>query len=599
MKHLLLILAVLLFSTRAHAWWNEDWPSRLPISVEAVKGTNPAAANLTQVPVLIRLHAGNFEDFFSIKEDLSDLRLVGPDDKTEIPFQVDHFDLMSQVLLIWVVLPEFSVDKPNKLFLYYGNQNAAQLDNARINFGNAAAVLHFNDMSGVAADASLSGSVVALTEATVSQNGMVGRATAFSKESQLSVQLNKPWKQSDGGAVSFWLKGADSSDGNVLSLSNTANINLQFMANELQLSVGAEKFSVPGTAEKGRWHHVGLRVDSGNLEVLINGELKATASLSSVASAEFTNIIFGKTAAGNGFQGELDEVAVIASATTKEQLSWAYKNQGMGDASVTVSGAEQLGTGGHAAVYGVIINSMDHISWVVVAIMAVMMVIGWIIMVAKWLYLRAVNADNRAFLKEYAKLGNRDPAMLDYDPKDNEDEYSDMHPITQAIFGPHDRYQSSPIFHLFHRGMKEVKTRLGTSLSAQGSGHLTPQAVSTIRAALDAQMTREIQKMQSKMTFLTMSVSGGPFIGLFGTVAGVMITFGAIAAAGDVNINAIAPGVAAALVATVGGLLVAIPAMFGYNWLSGLIKDAIADMRVFADEYVAKLAEYYQEQDSV
>ena len=55
-------------------------------------------------------------------------------------------------------------------------------------------------------------------------------------------------------------------------------------------------------------------------------------------------------------------------------------------------------------------------------------------------------------------------------------------------------------------------------------------------------MTREIQTMQAKMTFLTMSVSGGPFIGLFGTVAGVMITFGAIAAAGDVNINAIAPG---------------------------------------------------------
>ncbi|HMU66543.1 MAG TPA: MotA/TolQ/ExbB proton channel family protein, partial [Cellvibrionaceae bacterium] len=69
----------------------------------------------------------------------------------------------------------------------------------------------------------------------------------------------------------------------------------------------------------------------------------------------------------------------------------------------------------------------------------------------------------------------------------------------------------------------------------------------------------------------------------------------AIAAAGDVNINAIAPGVSAALVATVGGLLVAIPAMFGYNFLAGIIKDTIADMRVFADEYVAKLAEYYGE----
>src|SRR5208282_2325642 len=90
------------------------------------------------------------------------------------------------------------------------------------------------------------------------------------------------------------------------------------------------------------------------------------------------------------------------------------------------------------------------------------------------------------------------------------------------------------------------------------------------------------------------SIAGGPFLGLLGTVVGVMITFAAIAAQGDVNVNAIAPGIAAALVATVAGLAVAIPALFGYNYLITQIKDATADMQVFVEEFVTRIAEIYE-----
>ncbi|MBC7994710.1 MAG: MotA/TolQ/ExbB proton channel family protein, partial [Rhizobacter sp.] len=72
---------------------------------------------------------------------------------------------------------------------------------------------------------------------------------------------------------------------------------------------------------------------------------------------------------------------------------------------------------------------------------------------------------------------------------------------------------------------------------------------------------------------------------------GVMITFAAIAAAGDVNVNAIAPGIAAALVATVAGLAVAIPALFGYNYLTSKISELTSDMQVFIDELVTRIAE--------
>ena len=74
-----------------------------------------------------------------------------------------------------------------------------------------------------------------------------------------------------------------------------------------------------------------------------------------------------------------------------------------------------------------------------------------------------------------------------------------------------------------------------------------------------------------------------------------MITFAAIAAAGDVNVNSIAPGIAAALVATVAGLAVAIPSLFGYNYLLARVKNATSDMHVFIDEFVTRMAEYYEE----
>jgi biopolymer transport protein ExbB len=99
------------------------------------------------------------------------------------------------------------------------------------------------------------------------------------------------------------------------------------------------------------------------------------------------------------------------------------------------------------------------------------------------------------------------------------------------------------------------------------------------------------------MVLLTIAISGGPFLGLLGTVVGVMITFAAIAAAGDVNVNAIAPGIAAALVATVAGLAVAIPALFGYNWLLTRIKNVGATLQVFGDELVTKVAEAYADEN--
>ena len=94
---------------------------------------------------------------------------------------------------------------------------------------------------------------------------------------------------------------------------------------------------------------------------------------------------------------------------------------------------------------------------------------------------------------------------------------------------------------------------------------------------------------------LAVNISGAALLGLLGTVIGVMITFAVIAKSGQVEVNSIAPGIAGALLATVAGLAVAIPCLFSYSYISTRIKDAIIDMQIFIDEFIAKVAEFYPE----
>ena len=149
----------------------------------------------------------------------------------------------------------------------------------------------------------------------------------------------------------------------------------------------------------------------------------------------------------------------------------------------------------------------------------------------------------------------------------------------------------SPLFHLYHVGSEEIRSRLGNGKDrARG---LSARSIQAIRASLESGLVRENQRMNKGLIFLTISIAGGPYVGLLGTVVGVMITFAIIAKSGEVDVNSIAPGIASALLATVAGLIVAIPALFIYSYLSSRIKDLIAAMQVFIDEFIAKMAEFY------
>jgi len=229
--------------------------------------------------------------------------------------------------------------------------------------------------------------------------------------------------------------------------------------------------------------------------------------------------------------------------------------------------------------------------WTVISVLLVMFFWSVWIMIGKSFLLTRVSKGNGHFLGEFHKVrGDTAAVERRFASKQPEKEGAAF----ESNLEENDEFGASTLYQLYHHGMREVMTRLeGKSAGAARATVLSAAAIESIRATMDASMTRMTQGLTSQMVMLTIAISGGPFLGLLGTVIGVMITFAAIAATGDVNVNAIAPGTAAALVATVAGLGVAIPCLFGYNWLNTRIKEIVADMRVFSDEFVARIAEQY------
>ncbi len=193
-----------------------------------------------------------------------------------------------------------------------------------------------------------------------------------------------------------------------------------------------------------------------------------------------------------------------------------------------------------------------------------MAVMSWVVMVERITYVTRTRKANAVFMSMYNRLRG--------DVMNMEKQFQLTPPISSSWATPHSTASTSSAVH-----------ELSVRQEEEGNHPLSEETLEAIKATLDAAQIEEVQALDKGVVLLTISIAGGPFIGLLGTVLGVMITFASIALAGDVNVNAIAPGIAAALLATVTGLAVAIPALFGYNYISTQNSDVIAKTQIFGD----------------
>ena len=235
--------------------------------------------------------------------------------------------------------------------------------------------------------------------------------------------------------------------------------------------------------------------------------------------------------------------------------------------------AEKQSHGGGTLFF--IISKVEAVDAFIIALcMALLGLASWV-MVTKSRYIGAAQRGNTAFLKRFRRMSLIEEFVSLRD--------SLQHGRPDAAGMRH-----SPLAHLFEAGIEELELR---HKAGEPRKPLSAEAVESLRAAVDAVQVEENQKLDKWMVLLTIAISGGPFIGLLGTVMGVMNTFGGVAIAGDVNVNAIAPGIAAALLATIAGLACAIPSLFGYNYLNSQISSLADEMRVFVDRLITRLAE--------
>jgi biopolymer transport protein ExbB len=605
---LTLALALLAAPVASQAWWNDDWSFRKEISFDLT----PTAANITgtptDVPVLIRLHVGNFAYFADTQPDGADLRFIAADDKTPLKFHIERYDPATQLAFVWVRLPQLGGGtNTGKVFLYYGNPDAPPAADAAGTYDAAqAAVFHFAENAGAEARDSTgyqnhpSASSVELHPTSLIAGGirLEGASTLAIPPSPSLRLVPRP-----GATLSAWVRidvpqqdayvAALEADGRELVL----GINGMQAFARLAGPAGPVAVQQTGGELTRGWHHLAVRAGDGRLTLFLDGADAGGVDVE-VPEIAGTLTVGGAAAGGRFLTGEIDELQFSATARSADWIRAAVASQGI-ESKLVVYGGDAQKDSGDVSYFAVTLRNVTVDGWVVIAILMLMFIGSLIVMTGKGLFLARVRGANAAFLREFHRQRD-DPTALDRSvaPKSEAEESafeeSGESQFTTALFGDPDRFGASTLFRLYHHGVREISKRLeGQAAGAERTRILSAQSIEAIRATMDASHTRMTQRLSSQMVLLTICISGGPFLGLLGTVVGVMITFAAIAASGDVNINAIAPGTAAALAATVAGLAVAIPCLFGYNYLNTRIKEITADMRVFVDEFVTQLAEHY------
>jgi biopolymer transport protein ExbB/TolQ len=203
---------------------------------------------------------------------------------------------------------------------------------------------------------------------------------------------------------------------------------------------------------------------------------------------------------------------------------------------------------------------------VIIVCLAIFSIFAWYMMVFKGLQMRRAKRLNQHFDSEFR--------------------------AQQTVLGIFDRrlqVNGCPFFAVYQEGCTELDTRLKGGASQARKSLVSLKSMEHIKRTVEGAVARESLKLESGLILLALAVSGAPFLGLLGTVWGVMDTFARVGQMGRADLPTMAPGVSAALVTTVAGLLVAIPSMFGYNGLVHTLRVRTVELDNFAQELVSKM----------
>lgn len=578
------------------AWWDKAWTGRKSIEIKATEAGRPEGA----ATVLVRLHEGNFP-FTMLKEDGSDLRVLADDHKTELPFHLERYDALMNEAFLWVRLPEFKEGAdPSKVWLYFGNAVAENAGSSKDTYPEPALlVYHFAERGAPPRDYSTKENT-ASTAPTPTEGALIGAGAILFGTNGMKIPASDSLKWEAGSqlTVMAWVKPSAPANDAVLYRREEGGNAFVFGVDEgvayveVKDASGTTRSSGGEPIGEGAWRHLAAVAGAGKIDLLVDGKPYATLARGMPALAG-PALIGATPETGGGFAGEIDEFQIHGVPLDTALIGFLAASQSGSPESQTLVavGADEGGEGGghnetleHLMLFGDIAENMMFDGWVAIGVCIIMMIVGGFVAVKKFLYLNSIQKGTEAFMKQWSHLSS-DLTALDHL---DEDSVKSMGGTVNPRLLKHIR--RSPLYHLYHIGCREIGYRIKDK---ENHGGLSARSMQAIRTSLDSGLVRENHHMNGGLIFLTISIAGGPYVGLLGTVVGVMITFAIISKTGEVEVASIAPGIASALLATVFGLLVAIPALFIYSYLSSRIKDLIASMQIFIDEFIAKMAEVY------
>ena len=583
----------------AASWWNNDWKYRKEIGFDLTPTGADIAGTPQGLPVLVRLSLANFSYFNDTKPDGSDFRLLAGDDKTPLKYHFERYDPQNQLAFLWVLLPQITGEsKTDKIYAYYGNSDAQAAAGVTDTYdASQTLVLQFTEASGIPQDSTAYKNNPSASTAVLTPASLIAGGAKFSGKESITIPATASLRllPNQGFTASAWLRVEQAQQAAVFALidqDKSIELDLDGAKLVLRAALGGPPIAVTQSSDLSlsQWHHVAITAGAGQLTLYVDGVVAGSAPV--VLQEVGGTFTIGAANGSKFLTGDIDEVEVSKVARSADWIKASARNQGM-DSNMILFGTDGQREGsGQGSYFVTIAKNLTLDGWVVIGICLAMLAIALVIMVIKAILLSRVEGANARFFREFQRLSGDFAALQKLGAADSGDS-SDGVPSYKLTPGQ-GTYGASTLYRLYQSGLFELNKRInGQTVSAQRANVLSAQSIDAIRATMDAAMTRLQQALSSQMVLLTIAISGGPFLGLLGTVIGVMITFAAIALSGDVNVNAIAPGTAAALAATVAGLSVAIPSLFGYNWLNTRIKTITADNRVFVDEFVTRIAEQY------
>ena len=220
---------------------------------------------------------------------------------------------------------------------------------------------------------------------------------------------------------------------------------------------------------------------------------------------------------------------------------------------------------------GDLILNAGPVAKLVLLILLFFSIVCWALIFEKWRQLRLARRDTQRFLKLYRE--GRRPAFLAGAAKKLR-----ASPVARVFLGAHQELAGAG------RGFPD-----GVEVVEEWDELLPPERLETINRAMRRVATTEIERLERYLPFLATTASSTPFIGLFGTVWGIMAAFQSIGAQGSASLAVVAPGISEALITTAGGLAAAIPAVIAYNYFVNRVKHWAGEMENFSLELLNQL----------